>query len=99
MNRVATPAHREAAASLRALLATYEAKSDLVSLGAYRPGTDEAVDRAVRARQDLRDFLRQPEEEAVSFESTTQVLASLHVRHRARAGVSAAVSLADDVGT
>jgi type III secretion protein N (ATPase) len=98
MNRVATPAHREAAASLRALLATYEAKSDLVSLGAYRPGTDEAVDRAVRARQDLRGFLRQSEEEAASFESTTQALAALHARHRARGGTSAAVSPADDAG-
>ena len=83
MNRVTAPAHREAAAALRALLATYDAKSDLVSLGAYRPGADEAVDRAVRARQDLRDFMRQTEDETSPFEDTTRALGALHELHRA----------------
>ena len=60
-----TPAHAEAAGVVRSLIATYEEKRDLVALGAYKTGTDAAMDRAVRAQNDLRRFLQQPANEAI----------------------------------
>ena len=39
--------HRDAARRLRAMVATYEAKRDLVALGAYAKGTDKELDEAI----------------------------------------------------
>src|SRR5207245_6766205 len=41
MDSVVSPAHRDAARRLRALVACYEAKRDLVLLGAYARGSDK----------------------------------------------------------
>jgi FliI/YscN family ATPase len=83
MGRVVTAAHRAAAAKVRALLSMYEAKSDLVSLGAYREGADPEVDRAVRALPEIRDFLRQSEDETAVYDETVNILTRLSARHSA----------------
>ena len=41
-------------------LATYRKNQDLISIGAYPPGTNAAIDRAIRLQEPLRQFLRQP---------------------------------------
>ncbi|HOU92183.1 MAG TPA: EscN/YscN/HrcN family type III secretion system ATPase, partial [Polyangiaceae bacterium] len=38
MDAVVTPEHRQAAAEVRALVAAFEEKRDLLTLGAYQPG-------------------------------------------------------------
>jgi FliI/YscN family ATPase len=82
MGRVVSPAHRVAAGELRALLSTYEAKSDLVSLGAYKAGADTEVDRAVRALPEIRDFLRQSDDETAVYDDTVSALIRLSARYR-----------------
>ena len=44
MDGLVAPEHRRAARRLRALVAAYESKRDLVTLGAYAKGTDREVD-------------------------------------------------------
>ena len=43
----------------RALMATYEDMADMIRLGAYRHGSDPAVDEAIRFREPLEAFLSQ----------------------------------------
>ena len=40
-------------------MATYKEKADLISIGAYQPGSDPAIDAAIQARGPIDDFLRQ----------------------------------------
>jgi flagellum-specific ATP synthase len=54
---------REDGQELRALLAAYREKQDLISIGAYQAGTDPHVDRAIERRPAIEAFLRQRVEE------------------------------------
>ncbi len=47
----------------RSLLATYREAEDLIRIGAYKPGTDPQLDRAVQIIDDLLAFLRQSQHE------------------------------------
>jgi flagellum-specific ATP synthase len=58
-HRVTTEEHRRLAQELRHLLALYERARDMIAIGAYQPGNDHELDRAVRLRKQLDDFLRQ----------------------------------------
>jgi ATP synthase in type III secretion protein N len=74
MDRVTGPAHRAAAERVRAALGHFEQKRDLVTLGAYRAGSDARLDRIVAALPRLDAFLRQRAEEQTNFGAcTTQV--------------------------
>jgi flagellum-specific ATP synthase len=48
-----------AAQRARALLAAYEEKRDLITLGAYSKGSDARLDQAIAALPELERFLRQ----------------------------------------
>jgi flagellum-specific ATP synthase len=56
---VTTPAQRAAAGELRRLLAAHAEAKDLIEIGAYVPGTNPTVDRAVALRDRIDGFLRQ----------------------------------------
>ena len=61
LNRdLCTPQQLEVAASAREALATYRKNQDLIQIGAYPPGTDASIDRAIRLHQPIETFLRQP---------------------------------------
>ncbi|HEY1647772.1 MAG TPA: FliI/YscN family ATPase [Terracidiphilus sp.] len=77
MPAVAAPEHRAQAALIRKLLAVYARSEDLVRIGAYKPGADPDLDRALRARDALRAFMTQATGERVSFADCQQRLAAL----------------------
>ncbi len=77
MPAVIEPAHREQAALLRRLMAVYARSEDLVRIGAYKPGSDEELDRALRARPALRTFMMQEAHEQVRFADCVSRLAAL----------------------
>jgi flagellum-specific ATP synthase len=77
MPAVTQPAHREEAALLRRLMAVYARSEDLVRIGAYKPGSDEELDRALRARPALRAFMIQEAHEQVRFADSVGRLAAL----------------------
>ncbi len=77
MPAVAQEDHREQAALVRKLMAVYARSEDLVRIGAYKPGTDPDLDRALRARGAIRAFLTQEARERVSFADGLQHLAQL----------------------
>jgi ATP synthase in type III secretion protein N len=59
MTAVAEPDHRQAAARLRDVLATYEKQKDLILIGAYEKGSDPRVDYALRMIDKVNGYLRQ----------------------------------------
>ncbi len=56
---VTTPEVGAAARVLRSMLAAHRDKEDLISIGAYRVGTDPMVDAALERRDRINAFLRQ----------------------------------------
>jgi type III secretion protein N (ATPase) len=77
MPRVTGAAHRAAATRVRALVAALERSRDLVQLGAYQPGSDAEIDRALERRDALQDFLRQGAGQAEPWEGTLERLMEL----------------------
>jgi flagellum-specific ATP synthase len=77
MPAVTQPQHREQAALIRRLMAVYTRSEDLVRIGAYRPGADPDLDRALRARGAMRSFMTQDSKEHVLFPDCVQRLAQL----------------------
>jgi flagellum-specific ATP synthase len=67
MPAVAGPEHREQAALLRRLMAVYARSEDLVRIGAYKPGADPDLDRALQARTSIRAFLTQGAHDQAAF--------------------------------
>ena len=77
MDMVTTAEQVEAGRRLREHLALYEAKRDLISLGAYKAGSDARLDDAIRRIDAIEAFLRQGRTEHASFEATRQQLIDL----------------------
>jgi flagellum-specific ATP synthase len=74
MPSVTTKEHRERAATVRRLLAAHARSEDLVRIGAYKPGTDEDLDRAMTAMPLLRSFLEQNTTDRVTFSQSVEAL-------------------------
>lgn len=74
MSEIASDEHKEAAAKLRNLLSTYNSNYDLVSIGAYKKGTNRALDEALRKIDKINAFLQQKTTEAFSFDQTVKML-------------------------
>jgi flagellum-specific ATP synthase len=77
MPSVTQPEHREHAALVRRLMAVYARSEDLVRIGAYKPGSDPDLDRALRARGAIRAFVTQDSLEQVSFGDCVRRLSAL----------------------
>jgi type III secretion protein N (ATPase) len=60
MPSVVSKDHAAAATTLRSLIANFEQKRDLITLGAYTKGSDARVDKAILAMPNVERFLQQP---------------------------------------
>ncbi len=74
MPAVTTREHRQHAAAARSLLSLYARNEDLLKVGAYKPGMDAALDRAIAARPTLMAFCAQTVEERVGFAESVAAL-------------------------
>jgi flagellum-specific ATP synthase len=72
----------ELAAEVRSLLSAYRDARDLVDIGAYVPGSNPLVDRALHLKRDVDGFLRQPIDEIMDAH---EAWAHLHSVLRGRA--------------
>ena len=61
----------------KALMATYENMAEMISLGAYRQGSDANVDAAIRYHPELENFLSQDKDERTTMAEDYQALAEL----------------------
>ena len=74
MDGIVTKEHTTAARRLRSLLATYEAKRDLILMGAYAKGSDRELDEAIAKMPRVEAFLRQDAREKVGFDGALSAL-------------------------
>lgn len=70
MNEIVSPEHMKAAAAIRARMSAYYENFDLISIGAYKSGTNAKIDDAIENIDKIDAFLRQGVDEKVSFEKT-----------------------------
>ena len=69
-----SPPQRESAQRVRAWLAHYALKRDLVTLGAIRPGADPLLDQALQKLPAIERLLRQERHEASEFSATLEAI-------------------------
>ena len=77
MPDVTAPEHRERAAELRDVLATYRSAEDLINIGAYVDGSNSKIDYAKNHMDRVNMFLRQGISEAAPYEDTRVALQAL----------------------
>ena len=74
MVEIVSPEHRQLAGQLRDIMGVYEKNADLVSIGAYKAGTNPKLDHALTKMDAINQFLMQSVDESFSYEeSLTQM--------------------------
>ncbi len=74
MSEIVTPEQKAAAGKLRNLLSLYNNNYDLISIGAYKHGTNPQLDEAIRKIDKINSFLMQAVGESFSYPETVQLL-------------------------
>lgn len=80
MPKVASNEHQLAAQMVRKLLAALTENEDLISIGAYRRGSNPVVDTATELRGEIDALLQQTTDESVTHEAVSQQLGALAQR-------------------
>jgi type III secretion protein N (ATPase) len=76
MESIVSAEHAAAARKLRSFMATYEAKRDLIAMGAYAKGSDKDLDEAIARMPRIEALLAQDPKERVPFQGTAELLAA-----------------------
>lgn len=74
MNNIVPVEHRKAAERLRDLLSTYNNAEDLINIGAYKKGSSQQIDEAIRLNPEIIAFMKQEVGEKVSLQDSVQTL-------------------------
>lgn len=74
MSSIATPEHKELAGDLRDLYSLYIQNEDLISIGAYKAGTNQRLDYAISKIDQINGFLMQKVEESFDVEEVVELL-------------------------
>lgn len=72
MSDIVDPEHKKLAADLRDILSIYEKNADLISIGAYKSGTNPRLDRAISKIDKVNAFLMQTVGDNCSYDETIQ---------------------------
>lgn len=74
MVEIVSPEHRQLASKLRDIMGVYEKNADLVSIGAYKAGTNSKLDYALGKIDGINQFLMQGINESFSYEESLEQL-------------------------
>jgi flagellum-specific ATP synthase len=80
MPEVTSKEHQQATMTIRKLLAAYREHEDLISVGAYRGGSNPTVDVAIDMLEPINQFLQQLVEQPSTMKEARQGLLELHAR-------------------
>ena len=67
----------------RELMAEYHEHRDIISLGAYKKGSNKELDRAIRLRPALNDFLKQSVQEGFKIDESRKLLEQIFTNEQA----------------
>ena len=74
MSTIAQPDHKEAANKIRNLMSIYQDNQDLISIGAYKSGTNPELEYAIGKMNEINEFLQQRTDEKISFDETMELI-------------------------
>lgn len=74
MNDIVTPEQKAAANKLRNLMSVHEENYDLVSIGAYKSGSNPELDTALDHIHGINEFLCQRTDEKVDYDETVRLM-------------------------
>jgi type III secretion protein N (ATPase) len=77
MNALISPQHKQAAGTVRELMAKYQDIELLLKVGEYKKGSDRVADVAIEKHEAIRTFLRQGTDEHVHWHDTLKQLQAL----------------------
>ena len=77
MSQIAAKEHKQAASRLKTVLATYNEAEDLINIGAYKSGSNPAIDYAITKIDAVNAFLCQETDEKFDFETSVEMLQAL----------------------
>ncbi|HJB21166.1 MAG TPA: FliI/YscN family ATPase [Candidatus Fournierella merdavium] len=77
MTDIVSPEHRQLAARIRDIMGVYEKNSDLVSIGAYKAGTNPKLDYALSKIDGIDQFLMQGVNEGFTYEQDLEMMRAL----------------------
>ncbi|MEL7623592.1 MAG: FliI/YscN family ATPase [Clostridiales bacterium] len=75
MNEIVDSRQKEVASTFRNMLAIYKDNEDLISIGAYKSGTNPALDNAIAHNARMNAFLKQEVGEKFRFDETKELMA------------------------
>ena len=70
MSDIATDQHKKMASKIRQLMAIYQENEDLLSIGAYKSGSNPSLDESINKIQSINRFLVQEVSEVSSFDES-----------------------------
>lgn len=77
MTDIVSPEHRKLAAGIRDTMGVYEKNIDLVSIGAYKAGTNPKLDYALGKIDGIQQFLQQGIDEGFSYQEDLEMMRKL----------------------
>lgn len=77
MPNIVPPESLKKMQQFKRLLATYQQNKDLISIGAYRKGTDAFIDLSIERFPHLQEFVKQGMNESISYQDSNQQLAQV----------------------
>ena len=77
MTEIVPQEHLQMASEIRATLSTYYENYDLISIGAYKMGTNPKIDYAIQNIDRINEFLKQGIDEKFTFEETVALMRGL----------------------
>lgn len=77
MRAVTKPDQVKLAQQVRETLAVYKEAEDLINIGAYKPGSNPRIDKAVKLIEPVNEFLKQDVEDRCDYGQTLRKLAAI----------------------
>lgn len=77
MPELVSESHKNLAAKVRDILATYRESEDLINIGAYKAGSNPRIDEAIRLHGPIESFLRQGIEEVFRLGDSVAALEAI----------------------
>lgn len=74
MRAVSSSEHVKLAQKLRETLAVYKDAEDLINIGAYKPGSNPKIDKAIKVIDPVNEFLKQRVEDPTNFTQTVRMM-------------------------
>ena len=75
--QITTSEHMSWTQNFKRLYSLYQQNRDLISVGAYQPGADPNIDRAIRMHPQMVDFIAQDMNQSVGFDASRTQLAAV----------------------